>query len=158
MTNLTSESATRTNKRRRMNDNDGAQCGKSARCASSARTVIATADAANYPHQLLGLRLEPIMEVQVSQPKRLQTNIIRSLNLMLNQLATINLCQSNIPCFYNLVLDTKHGNVLTDGEGVPLKFVPTSCRSKCPITASNNLKDDHRMLAVLLAAEMDHEE
>ena len=77
---------------------------------------------------------------------------------MIDKLATIKLRESNSARFDKPVLDMKNGSVLLDGGGTPLKFVPSSCRSKFPIKASNEFKDNEQMKEILLEAKKDHED
>ena len=55
------------------------------------------------------------------------------------------------------VRDPKTGKGFINENGEPTKFVPNSCRSKCPVETSTSFRDDPRMAARLEAAHKDHE-
>ena len=97
------------------------------------------------------------MEVLASQPNSLQTHIIAKSNAMLDLLATIKQRDASHSRFSQPVTDAKTGDVLTDDAGQPLKFVPNSCRDKCPIKPSQQSNDDNEMKTLLDAANKDHE-
>ena len=157
----TSESATRPNKRSRRDD-DAISRRTTRRSPNGQATrpvIIYRSTNANIddPHQLVGSRLELIIEDLASQPKRLQTTLIELQHSMLDKLATI---KQRKKCSLRLtkpVIDPKTGKESTDKNGAPKKFVPNSCRSKCPVEASSSFKDDPRMVAKLEAAHKDHE-
>ena len=157
----TSESATRPNKRSRTND--GAISRRTTRRSpdgQAAGPVIiyrSTNATINDPHQLVGSRLEPIIEDLASQPKSLQTTLIEIQHSMLDKLATIKQRMKSSLRFTKPVIDPKTGKESTDEDGAPKTFVPNSCRSKCPVEASSSFKDDPRMVAKLEAAHKDHE-
>lgn len=146
----TTDSSDQSNKRHRTGDNE-ANDRRAAHGGSAAATDIAT-----DPHALLGTRLEPIMEVLASQPEELQTHIISSSNEVLDLHATIKQRMSTNTRFDKPMKDTS-GEVLTNAEGVPLKFVPNSLRTNCKIKASNRCKDDERMKAIENEAIKEHE-
>lgn len=146
----TTDSSDQSNKRHRTGDNE-ANDRRAAHGGSAAAN-----DIASDPHALLGTRLEPIMEVLASQPEELQTHIISSSNEVLDLHATIKQRTSTNTRFDKPMKDTS-GEVLTNAEGVPLKFVPNSLRTNCKIKASNRCKDDPRMKAVEDEAIKEHE-
>ena len=156
----TSESATRSNKRSRTND--GATSRRTTRRSpdgQAAGPAIVERSNANIadPHHIVGSRLEPIIEDLASQPKSLQTTIIEFQNSMLDKLVIIKQRKLSSLRFTKPVTDPKTGKGLTDENGEPKKFVPNSCRSKCPVEAPTSFRDDPRMAARLEAAHKDHE-
>ena len=56
------------------------------------------------------------------------------------------------------VINATTGKAMIDDNGAPTKFVPNSCRKKCPIAASNKFKDNPQMKERLLVSEKDHGE
>ena len=156
MTNSTSESAPRTNKRRRSN-NDNSSVHHAQNPQRTPRQTIDTAKDSTDPHQLLGTRLEPIMEVLEAQPEIFQTHIIKSSNLMLDRIAHIKQRRTNSAVFQKPIVDPKHGIGTTTDDDAPLMFVPTSTRKKCPIEPSNEFQDHPRMKDRLRLANLDHD-
>ena len=150
----TTDSATRTHKRRRT---PGSRAiGRNN--ATAITTAAATQSTApNDPHRILGTRLEPIMEVLALQPTSLQTHIIAKTNAMLDLLATIKQRDSSHSRFSQPMTNARTGNVLIDEAGQPIKFVPNSCRDKCPIKPSQQSNDDNEMKTLLEAANKDHD-
>ena len=76
---------------------------------------------------------------------------------MLDKLATIKQRRSSSLRYAKPVIDSKTGKESLDDNGAPLKFVPNSCRAKCPVEASERFRDDPRVAAKLEAARKDHE-
>ena len=76
---------------------------------------------------------------------------------MLDKLTIIKQRKKSSLRFTKPVTDPKTGKGLTDENGEPKKFVPNSCRSKCPVEASASFKDDPLMVERLEAAYKDHE-
>ena len=156
----TSESATGSNKRRRTNGN--ANNGTTRRTGSDGRAVnhptsIDNATNPPDPHQLIGTRLEPIMGDLASQPKKFQTTLIEFQHSMLDKLASIKQRKSSYLRHTKPVIDPKTGEVSLDDDGAPKKFVPNSCRAKCPVEASESFRDDPRVVTKLEAARKEHE-
>ena len=140
----TSENATRSNKRRRTDDVANSKqttrrTSHDGQAVTNAATNTVTRDAAAAdPFNLVGTRLEPLIEDLASQPKKLQPTIIEIQKSMLDLLANIKQRQKSSLRFTKPVRDTKTGEVLTDENGAPKKFVPNSCRLKCPVEASSS--------------------
>lgn len=156
----TSESATRSNKRRRKNGN--ANDGTTRRAGPDGRAVSRPASIDNAtnppdPHQLTGTRLEPIMRDLASHPKKFQTILIEFQHSMLDQLASIKQRKSSCLRHTTPVIDPKTGKESLDDDGEPKKFVPNSCRAKCPVEASEMFRDDPRVVSKLEAARKEHE-
>jgi len=150
----TSESATGQNKRRRTggNANDG-----TTRRTGFDPASIDNATKPPDPHQLIGTRLEPIMRDLASQPKKFQTTLIEFQHSMLDKLASIKQRKSSSLRHNKPVIDSKTGKELLDDDGNPKKFVPNSCRAKCPVEASATFRDDPRVTTKLEAARKEHE-
>ena len=157
MQNSISESVPRTKNRRIEKDVD-APGTITRRHDPHALHVINSAETLPNPHKLVGSKLEPIIGVLAAQPHVLQTSLIRLSALILDQLATIKLCEASSETFNKPVRDTKTGAALKDKDDAPIMFVPSTFRSKCPIKLSNKFKDDMLMQNLLLEAERDHEE
>ena len=157
----TSESATRPNKRSRSDDDAISRRTTRRSPDGQAAGPVITYRPSNAniddPHQLVGSRLELIIEDLASQPKSLQTTLIEFQHSMLDKLATIKQRKKSSLRFTKPVIDPKTKKVSTDENGAPKKFVPNSCRSKCPVEASSSFKDDPRMVVKLEAAHKDHE-
>ena len=150
----TTDTATRTNKRRRTRGTRATS--RNAPTATSATTAPPTTTPTDH-HRILGTRLEPIMEVLALQPASLQTHIIAKSNAMLDLLATIKQRGLSHARFMKPLIDAETGDVLKDSAGEQLKFVPNSCRAKCPIKPSQQSNDDDDMKTLLEDAEKDHD-
>ena len=123
-----------------------------------ARSGAATTNTApvDNPQQLLGNRLKLIMKVLVLQLNSLQTQPILLWNKMLDKLVIIKQRKPTSTHCTKPVLDAKTRLSKKDNLGVPLKFVPNSCRKKCPIESAKDSIDDPRMRERLELAQKDH--
>jgi hypothetical protein len=91
------------------------------------------------------------------QPKKFQTTLIELQHSMLDKLASIKQRKSSYLRHIKPVIDSKTGEESLDDDGNPKKFVPNSCRAKCPVEASEMFRDDPRVVTKLEAARKEHE-
>jgi len=52
--------------------------------------------------------------------------------------------------------NARTGDALKDDDGNAKKFVPNSCRDKCPIRPSTQYNDDDQMKTLMEAVDKDH--
>lgn len=107
--------------------------------------------------QLIGTRLEPIIEPLATLPLELQTHIITELNVMLDLHASIEQRRTTNARFEKPATNPTTGEELVDDEGKPLEFVPNSIRSKPPVKPSTLTQDDAEMQALVEEAAAAHE-
>lgn len=104
---------------------------------------------------LVGGRFQPIIDLLAPLPAELQTTIIESTDLMLKLFDTISQRIESDKRFKNPV--KVNNEVLTDGNGKSIQFVPNSLRKKCPIKPPDKHKNNARVLSLMADAEKDHE-
>ena len=137
MIDTTSVSATGTDKRRRASSGNSNSRG-------GARSGAATTNTApvDNPQQLLGNRLKLIMKVLVLQLNSLQTQPILLWNKMLDKLVIIKQRKPTSTHCTKPVLDAKTTSTKKDDSGMPIKFLPNTCRKKCCIKSPEESIDD----------------
>lgn len=149
--NMTSNDEAATRKSKRARADDGSNSG------GSAATPTTTTEQSTLA-ETLGTRLQPMTSLLASQPEELKGYLISSAKDMLAKATTIRQRKQSVKRFTDPWVDPKTNKPhMDETTNQPKSFIPNSLRSKCPVKASPDYKDDTDIMNEVAAAKLEHE-